>query len=544
MSSHHLTHEQAQTRLTQIYALLQSPLASSILATHPNDLVEESDVPSEWDWWSSYGSDSCPQDETGGDNEEEWVDLVNHYNGTGTRTAYTELNKLVDQIRVLELTRDPISVSSTSSSQNGKHTAYGMSPKKTHEVSRMSAFVESLLSLSHLPGDEHGRSRTRVVDVGAGQGYLTRALAYLPCHPRLLALDGDAAQTTGAERWETRSQKRTKVASEQAGEPRELTDAITHKTIHITPETLIDAVDEWIPSGEEDGVVYVALHACGSLTPSVLRAMLLRIKGSRSGSHGWTVSGAVVVGCCYNLMEASDFPLSRTLKRGHALPLPIAHRHLAAQIPGTWLHLQNDKLNIKPDARLAIRKVVWRAILGRMIASLPSTTSSPLSPLSITLVGATTKEHASTSYPRRPTTDEGCGMEGTGETPTHARLGKINDRHYASWDTFTSAAGERMGMDFTSSSFTTENDRHQTETRLATLHVMRCLLGPLVESLILLDRLIWVREQLEDMGEMEFEVELANLFDQRTGSGRNVAIVIKPKRAGNDGVLDGACAKS
>ena len=130
-------------------------------------------------------------------------------------------------------------------------------------------------------------------------------MASLPCHPRLLALDGDAAQTTGAERWETRSQKRTKAASEQGGELRALADAITHKTIHITYETLIDAVDQWIPSGEEDGVVYVALHACGSLTPSVLRAILLRIKGSRSGSHGWKVSGAVVVGCCYNLMEAS-----------------------------------------------------------------------------------------------------------------------------------------------------------------------------------------------------------------------------------------------
>lgn len=139
-------------------------------------------------------------------------------------------------------------------------------------------------------------------------------------------------------------------------------------------------------------------------------------------------------------------------------------------------------------------------------------------------------------YPRRPITEESCEVKGTGETPTHARLGKINDKHYSSWEAFLSAAGDKMGIDFTSPSFASlpewdEQHRRKMETRLATLHVLRCLLGPLVESLILLDRLVWVREQLEAAGEAAFEVDLVNLFDQETGSGRNVAIVIRPKEA-------------
>jgi len=67
------------------------------------------------------------------------------------------------------------------------------------------------------------------------------------------------------------------------------------------------------------------------------------------------------------------------------------------------------------------------------------------------------------------------------------------------------------------------------ERRLEVLHVLRCLLGPVVESLIVLDRLAWVREALSEMsGGTHMQVEAVNLFDQATGSGRNIAIVIAP----------------
>lgn len=131
----------------------------------------------------------------------------------------------------------------------------------------------------------------------------------------MLALDGDAAQTVGAERWESRAQKRTRTAKETGRKAKEDANIITHKTIHITPETLLDVVDNWIPPGEDDEVVYVALHACGSLTPSILRAILQGMDSSTSSEgqydrkgnivRTWRMRGAVVVGCCYNLMDSS-----------------------------------------------------------------------------------------------------------------------------------------------------------------------------------------------------------------------------------------------
>jgi hypothetical protein len=49
--------------------------------------------------------------------------------------------------------------------------------------------------------------------------------------------------------------------------------------------------------------------------------------------------------------------------------------------------------------------------------------------------------------------------------------------------------------------------------------------------MILLDRLVWIREELAGVAGgagVEMDVQLVNLFDQDTGSGRNVGIVIKP----------------
>jgi hypothetical protein len=141
--------------------------------------------------------------------------------------------------------------------------------------------------------------------------------------------------------------------------------------------------------------------------------------------------------------------------------------------------------------------------------------------------------------------------DGMGEMPTHRRLGRINDRAYGDWEAFLGVAGEKMGVDLLGIWFSSrsgwacssetedearerEKNRQKLENRLQVLHTLRCLLGPLVESMILLDRLVWVREELAlciaggSGGGHGYDVELVNLFDQATGSGRNVGIVIKP----------------
>lgn len=145
---------------------------------------------------------------------------------------------------------------------------------------------------------------------------------------RLLALDYDNSQTTGAEKWVIKAQKygRKKdkdrhppgdqpLEAHRAHEDKGERSTIDHKTIHITPSTLISSVDEWLQtagtlaphmaSKERNSVpvLFVALHACGSLTPDILRAFLAA--SSRAEDRKWRSVGGILVGCCYNLLAPS-----------------------------------------------------------------------------------------------------------------------------------------------------------------------------------------------------------------------------------------------
>ncbi|KAG6903286.1 hypothetical protein C0995_000181 [Termitomyces sp. Mi166 len=339
---------------------------------------------------------------------------------------------------------------------------FGMSPKKHHEVTRMTQFIANL----GLPPAVH------IVDVGAGQGYLTRALHAYFGTPAL-ALHSNRVQTHG---------------SASRSPP-----GITHRTIHLTPQTLVSAVDAWLDADDPDAsptpipVLLVALHACGSLTPDLFRAVL-----SLPNHHTWYPAAVVAVGCCYNLMHPpTDFPL-------HAPPLPVplpaSAYQMAAQIPDTWL-LTPDR---QASAELATRKVVWRALLGRI--------------------------YASSHSPNDTSPDKD-----TGSTPTMRRLGRLPDSAYASWPTFLRIASQRIGVDLAGPDPPPEPPNPALQRRLESLHVLRCLLGPVIESYIILDRVEWLKEQVRKSEVLKgYAVEAVNLFDQATGSGRNVALVLRP----------------
>jgi len=154
-----------------------------------------------------------------------------------------------------------------------------MSPKKAHEVARMSTYVLHLVRENNIP--EH---TLRIVDIGAGQGYLTRALKSHLKSAHILALDADEEQTRGAQKWEER-------LLPNASPP------INHETMLISPQNLLDTIDLWV--SELAPVIFVALHACGSLTPDILRAYISASRSRRT----WYPAGLVAVGCCYNLMN-------------------------------------------------------------------------------------------------------------------------------------------------------------------------------------------------------------------------------------------------
>ncbi|KAG1822620.1 methyltransferase domain-containing protein [Suillus subaureus] len=549
------------SKLELIYQQLCSLPASELLSIHPNDLAASGfQLPGSWKGWWEWA--------TSIDDEHtpcfpRWMSILHYYSVTSDdqRTGNQvpsnkssippDLKMLIDDIVCIQLNRDLVAIGNTSESGNA-HRSYGMSPKKEHEVSRMSEYIDRLLCPGFADTLHH------VVDVGSGQGYLSRALQNLGIH--VLALDSNEIQTSGAERWKAkeaaRMQKQLKMGKDTqvpdshhhfndplfqshvaTSVPSASTaskniihshmGSLTHQTTCINPRTLESSIHNWLFSGEDnqiagctsmigdllvDGteqrtpeekpvpVMMVALHACGSLTPDVLRAFLSNHRRpSAPDVRIWTAQALVVVGCCYNLMALEDFPLSRSLReRTPVATLPLTSRHLAAQIPCQWL--RNETSARKTS--LAIRKVVFRALLQPVLG----------------LIGA---REASANHTATPSSYNVEELRGAGQTPENRRLGKLPDAAYKDWETFLPVY------------IHDKHRRRQLESALSVLHVLRCIMGPLIESLILLDRHEWIREELSQSSEAQessvMDVGLVNLFDQATGSGRNVAIVIKPR---------------
>lgn len=227
------------------------------------------------------------------------------------------------------------------------------------------------------------------------------------------------------------------------------------------------------------------------------------------------------------MFNITDFPLSKPLRDLDPVPkLTIAAVHLAAQVPCQWLKDQDAK----QDAELALRKVVYRALLHPV---LQAWTAQP------------------NAIADDPTLPERPIHPGLGETLENRKLGKLNDKAYQDWPTFLEHATRKLGIDLAAIGmplpdwFTHEAVRLKMERALFVVQTLRCILGPLIESLILLDRRDWIKHELAEMNDrgQEVEVEMVNLFDQATGSGRNVALVIKPAAMPHRVSVSGGSAK-
>ena len=116
----------------------------------------------------------------------------------------------------------------------------------------------------------------------------------------VLAVDWSPVQTEGAAR-----RDKERITSKQGG-PSSNKGSLTYKTLAINEESLLKATDEWASSGSEEHVnqlpvMFLALHACGSLTLDVLRAFKSRV--NTAGQSAWKPGAALIVGCCYNLLQ-------------------------------------------------------------------------------------------------------------------------------------------------------------------------------------------------------------------------------------------------
>ncbi len=151
--------------MDRIQQLLTTDIVSSLLNIHPNDIGKAIDFepPHSWlSWWNWV------KDNTGEEgNQCHWLRLSECFNSGSAYHAHgsvpQELCELIQGIQSLQLPRRPIEMHNYSPSDIIIDDR-GMSPKKVHEVSRMVAYIATLLDDLKIE-----RKRIRIVDVGAGQ---------------------------------------------------------------------------------------------------------------------------------------------------------------------------------------------------------------------------------------------------------------------------------------------------------------------------------------------------------------------------------------
>lgn len=199
-----------------------------------------------------------------------------------------------------------------------------MSPKKSHEVERLSSIIRTLAQSSESESASASASlpvHRNIVDIGAGQGYLSRELAS-PSNAssgpnkafEVLALESDEEQLMGASKRQQQQQAMEASSSSSRG------GSVTYKSLFVSDtQSLENAVDEWLSSDSDRSnvndesrrrqeipvpVAFTGLHACGSLTPTLLRAFTtFASRKERRGAQRWCSDSLALVGCCYNLLH-------------------------------------------------------------------------------------------------------------------------------------------------------------------------------------------------------------------------------------------------
>ncbi|ORX52290.1 hypothetical protein DM01DRAFT_1288982 [Hesseltinella vesiculosa] len=331
-----------------------------------------------------------------------------------------------------------------------------------------------------------------VVDLGAGQGYLSRVLAFQ--HDLLvMAVDGSEVQTCGAKRFDSIASKGFKAKSHKL---HHVTDLLTHDNaaailasvqqqgdaatpvdadLVVSSKGTVDSHPAWLICG---------LHACGDLSSLTLRLFTQQPE----------IRALVNVGCCYHFLTHSHdttghhaetgatvgFPMSRPLQ---SYQLGSTACMLACQAPSRWLDQKDATIK-------AYRHHFYRCLLHWIMI------------------------------------DKGLWLLET-KAPV---LGRLNaKRDFSSFPVYVKAALGRLGLapDAISEAeaeayYSKYKQQYHTDQRIALLWTIRALLGPVIESLVLVDRYQYLQETLPETPTKQ--VWLAPLFDPVV-SPRNMVVM-------------------
>ncbi|XP_004714773.1 methyltransferase-like protein 25B isoform X5 [Echinops telfairi] len=327
-------------------------------------------------------------------------------------------------------------------------------PKKQHEIRRLGELVKKLRDLTGC---------TQVVDVGSGQGHLSRFMS-LGLGLSVKSIEGDQRLVERAQRLD--QELLQALEKQQRRAPQVVHAGPRHPPRHVVKWVDPTALCEELllpleppPPGGAARLLLTGLHACGDLSVALLRHFCRCPE----------VAALASVGCCYmKLSDPGGYPLSHWVAGLPGCELPYRLREGAC-------HALEEYAERLRKAGPGLRTHCYRAALEAVIR------------------GAQPKL-------RRP------GVQG------------IPRVHELKIEEYVQRGLRRVGLDPQLPLNVAALQAHQAqEHRVVAFFSLALLLAPLVETLILLDRLLYLQEQ-------GFHAELLPLFSPEL-SPRNLVLV-------------------
>lgn len=206
-----------------------------------------------------------------------------------------------------------------------------MNPKKIHEVAILAKHIDNSLD----------KSQERVIiDAGSGLGYLSSWLAF-NYNFKVLGIDSRPLNSESAENRLKKFAKKVKHLRMKSVNHKIHTEFIDERT------NFQQLALEHFPDSIDPSLTLTGLHTCGSLSNNCLK-MFRNVDSIRSLFN---------IGCCYNLLEPTDFPMSRD---GQQMSFQLSRnaRMLAAY--------SADRVFANPDLS-NVSKIFYRALLEKYL---------------------------------------------------------------------------------------------------------------------------------------------------------------------------------
>ncbi|KAI8922665.1 methyltransferase domain-containing protein [Entophlyctis helioformis] len=350
-----------------------------------------------------------------------------------------------------------------------KDIAIGMNPKKLQEVTSTASLISHIAQQT---GSSH------VLDLGAGQGYLSSALA-LQYGLNTYAVDKSQSQVDGAQRRADNirrlrahhdKQRQRQSTAAPSGSLRFIVDHVRDSDGLSYVDMIREIEDEYEDARDARGWIVCGLHTCGDLASTMVRSFV-RQQGHVSDVR---VAALVNLGCCYQILSENDptdpnrtehagFPMSETVKSLN-VHLGLNMRMVACQATQRWTTTSLE------STQQTIRKLYYRSVLQKMLHDLRLRSAQP-----------------SDADTRFSETNRG-----------EVAIRTLPESAMATPETYVRAALARLGIpqdtvgDGTVAAYFEWHSAAQHQ--IAVVWSMRTLLADAAESLILMDRLLYVGE--------------------------------------------------